>query len=420
MPIRSISVIGIGKLGSCIAATFAQRGFKVVGIDVDAEKVRLLNNGQPPVDEPLLAETILAARDNLRASQDASEAVKTDASFFIPPSSSLPDGSFSNEFLLRAMRLVAQAVAREGKKGHLFVINSTTTPGAIEKVLIPALEKETGWKCPKDFGVCYNPEFIALGNVVQGLLEPDLVLIGESDPQSGQLLEEVYRKYNLNQPKIFRMSIVSAELAKISLNSYITMKISYTNQLRLIAEKHPGADINAILNAIGHDSRIGTKYLLPGLSYGGPCFPRDNRLISYVAKQAGLEAPLAEAADRMNQLTKAQLVEQVKRFVKKGETIAVLGMAYRPNTYIIEESAGLYLAEQMKNFGCHVLVHDFAATPKNTPALSPFEFIESVDKLQNLENLNAVVICCPWKEYQSLKIPENIKLLDPWNLLSKK
>src|SRR5262249_4352256 len=162
------------------------------------------------------------------------EAVGTDVSFFIPPSPSLPDGSFSNEFLLRAMQPVAVAVREKGKKGHLFVCSSTTTPGAMDGVLIPMLEREIGGGAGRDFGVCYNPEFIALGNVINGLLEPDMVLIGESDQQSGAALEEMYKKYNRNTPRIARMSIVSAELTKISVNSYITMKISFTNQLRMI------------------------------------------------------------------------------------------------------------------------------------------------------------------------------------------
>src|SRR5690349_5442464 len=253
--LQRISVFGLGKLGGCIAATLAARGFDVLGVDIDPEKVRAINEGKPPVQEPLLAETITAGHGRLRATTDHREAVQTDASCFIPPSPSLPDGSFSSEFLLKAMQPIAKAIRTAGKNGHLFVCSSTTTPGAVDAVLIPMLERELDGVCGKDFGVCYNPEFIALGDVVNGLLDPDLVLIGESDPQSGAALQELYRKYNRNSPRIARMSIISAELTKISLNSYITMKISFTNQLRLIAAQHKRADIHAILDAIGSDSR---------------------------------------------------------------------------------------------------------------------------------------------------------------------
>src|SRR5438105_12496762 len=323
--IERVSVFGLGKLGACIAATLAARGFQVLGVDIDPEKVRKVNEGLPPVEEPLLAETMAGAKGRLRATQDHREAVGTDVSFFIPPSPSLPDGSFSNEFLLRAMQPVAAAVREQGKKGHLFVCSSTTTPGAMDQVLIPMLEREMGGVCGKDFGVCYNPEFIALGNVIKGLLEPDLVLIGESDPESGAALEQLYKQYNRNSPRIARMSIISAELTKISVNSYITMKISFTNQLRMIADQFPKADINMILDAIGTDTRIGHKYLLPGLSFGGPCFPRDNPLLAYAARQVGMEAPLAEASDKTNELTKLNLLERVRALVSPGDTVLVLG-----------------------------------------------------------------------------------------------
>ncbi len=415
-PIQNVSVFGLGKLGACIAATFAARGFNVTGIDIDAEKVNRVNAGQPPVEEPLLAETIAAGRGNLRATLDVREAVGTDVSFFIPPSPSLPDGSFSNEYLLKAMQPLAKAVREAGKKGHLFVSSSTTTPNACDSVLIPMLEKETGWKCGPDFGFCYNPEFIALGNVINGLLDPDMVLIGESQPEYGAALEAAYKKYNRNQPHVARMSIISAELTKISLNSYITMKISFTNQLRMIAEQFPKADIHVMLDALGSDSRIGKKYLRAGLSYGGPCFPRDNRLVAYTARQVGLSAPLAEATDRVNELAKESLLERVEKHAAKGETIVILGLSYKPDTYITEESAGLYLAQHLKRRGHKVLVHDYGATPTNSPSLHEFEVLADPAALAANSNVKVAVLCCPWPQYGPLKFNAATTVLAPWKV----
>jgi len=414
--IESASVFGLGKLGSCIAATIAQQGIPVVGVDVDPEKVRRINEGLPPVEEPLLAETITNGRSRLRATLDVREAVKTDVSFFIPPSPSLPDGSFSNEYLLRAMQPIAKAVREANKKGHLFVCSSTTTPGGCDTVLIPMLEKETGWICGQDFGFCYNPEFIALGNVVKGLLEPDMVLIGESDAQSGAALEGLYRRYNRNKPRIARMSIISAELTKISVNSYITMKISFTNQLRMIADQFPKANIHDVLDAIGSDSRIGNKYLRAGLSYGGPCFPRDNRLLAYTAKEAGLEAPLAEASDRVNEQTKLKLFEKIQSLVSKSDTVAILGLSYKPDTYIVEESAGLFLAQHLKRHGYRVLVHDYGAKPANSPALHEFENVEDVTGFHQRSDITLAVICCPWPQYSSLAFHPKTKVVTPWKI----
>ena len=176
-----------------MAATFAARGFDVVGVDIDPEKIRKVNAGEPAGRGAVAGgNDAEAGKRRLRATDDPMKRSTTDASFFIPPSPSLPDGSFSNEYLLKAMQPIARAMRKAGKKGHLFVCSSTTTPGAVDGVLIPMLEKETGWKCGSDFHVCYNPEFIALGNVINGLLEPDMVLIGEGDPESGAALEELY------------------------------------------------------------------------------------------------------------------------------------------------------------------------------------------------------------------------------------
>jgi UDPglucose 6-dehydrogenase len=276
------------------------------------------------------------------------------------------------------------------------------------------IEKETGWKCGVDFGFCYNPEFIALGNVVNGLLEPDMVLIGESDEKSGAALEQLYKNYNRNRPLLCRMSIISAELTKISVNSYITMKISFTNQLRMIAERLPGANIHHILCAIGSDSRIGNKYLRAGLSYGGPCFPRDNRLLAYTAQQVGGRAPLAEASDTINEATKLDLLDRVKQRVTKDQVVAILGLAYKPDTYIVEESAGLYLAQNLKRHGYKVIVHDCCATPTNCPVLHEFEVIESLDELQKRE-VGLAVVCCPWPGYEKLELAPGTTLLTSWH-----
>jgi UDPglucose 6-dehydrogenase len=278
------------------------------------------------------------------------------------------------------------------------------------------LERELGGICGQDFSVCYNPEFIALGDVVNGLLEPDLVLIGESDPESGAALEQLYKTYNRNSPRVARMSIISAELTKISLNSYITMKISFTNQLRLIAARHAKADIHAILDALGSDSRIGKKYLRAGLSYGGPCFPRDNRLLAYAARQVGLEAPLAEASDRVNEQTKLELVEKVSEMAGPGDTVAVLGVTYKPNTYITEEAAGLFLAQQLKRRGYRVLIHDFAATPANSPSLHEFEQISDWEEFKANPGVGLAVICCPWPQYRDMATTAATRVFTPWHL----
>jgi UDPglucose 6-dehydrogenase len=226
----------------------------------------------------------------------------------------------------------------------------------------------------------------------------------------------MYRAYCRNQPRIARMSTISAELTKISVNSYITTKISFTNQLRMIAERLPGADIHTILDAIGSDSRIGKKYLRAGASYGGPCFPRDNRLVAYTARQLGVEAPLAEANDRINETTKADLAERVKERVPAGGTVAILGMSYKPSTYITEESAGLFVAQKLKREGYRVLVHDYAAVPDNSPALHEFEVLADPAELQSRSDVALVLLCCPWPGYSNIQIAPGTQWMSPWQV----
>ena len=178
-PTKNIAVCGLGKLGACVAGALASRGFAVTGYDLDASKVAALAKGRAPVEEPGLQQIINKSKRRLHGSNDLKQAVgPSQACFFITPTPSLPDGSFSNDYLVQAVRAVAEQVRALKKKNYLFVLNSTTTPGSCDAVFKPLLEGILGGRCGRDFGLCYNPEFIALGNVLNGLLRPDLFLIG--------------------------------------------------------------------------------------------------------------------------------------------------------------------------------------------------------------------------------------------------
>jgi UDPglucose 6-dehydrogenase len=152
------------------------------------------------------------------------------------------------------------------------------------------------------------------------------------------------------------------------------------------------------------------------LSFGGPCFPRDNRLLAYTAKQAGLEAPLAEASDRVNQQANSDLVMKVRTLAGPEGTVAVLGLAYKPDTYITEESAGLHLAQQLKRHGYRVLVHDFGATPALAPSLHEFEYLSDPATLAERGDIKVAAVCCPWPQYRSVKFSPATKVFAPWKL----
>ncbi len=274
-----LSIIGLGKLGAPMAAVMAHKGHTVVGVDVNPAYVEAIQQGRAPVNEPGLDEMIEAQRERLSATTSYEDAIlATDTTFIIVPTPSDPDGTFSMRFVLSAAERIGAAL-RKKKAWHLVVLSSTVMPGSTAGKLIPALETYSGKRCGEDFGVCYNPEFIALGSVIRDMLTPDMILIGESDPRSGDILETLYHGVCESRPRIQRMNYVNAELTKLSVNTFVTTKISYANMLAEVCETLPGADVDVVTSAIGCDSRIGRKYLKGAHGLRWPLFPaRQHRL----------------------------------------------------------------------------------------------------------------------------------------------
>ena len=346
-----LSVIGLGKLGACSAACFAFKGFEVLGVDINKNFVDAINQGKAPLYEPKLQELITAAKGRLRATQDYEKAIReSDITFLVVPTPSGQDGHFSDKYLQDALNHLSLALKETNKKYHLFAITSTVSPGTTDENLIPLIESASGKALNKGFGVCYSPEFIALGNVINDFSNPDFVLIGESNGFAGDQLAEIYNTVCDNKPYIARMSIMSAEITKISLNAYVTMKISFANTLANICEAIPGTDIDAITKALGSDKRISPYFLKGGLSYGGPCFPRDNRAFAAFAKKYGVTARLAQATDEVNQLQIRHLVKRLLKLMPDDDDskkVAILGLSYKPNTPVTEESPGVKIAEEL-------------------------------------------------------------------------
>ncbi|MGH7901663.1 MAG: nucleotide sugar dehydrogenase, partial [Thermodesulfobacteriota bacterium] len=328
-----LSVIGLGKLGVCSAACFAFKGFEVIGVDINKDFVDAINNGMAPVYEPKLQELITLVTGKLRATRDYKEAIgKSDMTFIIVPTPSRQDGHFSDKYIQDSLKHLSIALREANKEYHLFVITSTVSPGTINENLIPLIESVSGKRLNKDFGVCYNPEFIALGSIITDFLNPDIVLIGESDKLAGDKLEEIYKVVCENKPYIARVSIISAEITKLSLNSYITMKISFANTLANICESIPGANIDDVTRALGADRRVSPYYITGGLSFGGPCFPRDNRAFTAFAEKYGCDATLIKATDAVNHFQIEHIVNRVLSCLSdsNSKVISVLGLAYKP------------------------------------------------------------------------------------------
>ena len=254
-------------------------------------------------------------------------------------------GAFSLDYVLSVMELIGEAL--RGKDSyHLVALTSTVMPGATGGPVRETLEEASGKQAGVDFGLCYSPEFIALGSVIQDFLHPDFLLIGESDERSGAELAEIYRRTVENDPPVAHLNFVNAELAKISVNTFVTTKIAFANMIARICEKLPGADVDAVTSALGLDSRIGAKYLRGAISYGGPCFPRDNIALATLARSLGAPAFVAEATDAGNRDGIERLAD-IMRLDSSRKCRGVLGLAYKPNTDVVEESPGVHLLKAL-------------------------------------------------------------------------
>jgi UDPglucose 6-dehydrogenase len=353
-----IGIFGLGKLGLCSAACFAARGHRVMGFDTNPERMAALKARRCPVQETGLEDLLPAAWPNFTLADDPAPIVwETDLSLIIVPTPSQPDGRFSNHAIAEVLSVIGPAL---GRKDNFHVVNvvSTVMPGSCEGSFQPLLEELSGKTCGTDFGLVYNPEFIALGSVIHNFLNPDLVLIGSSDERSGSLVKELYQTTCDNAPQIAVMSLINAEITKLSLNCFVTMKISFANELAAICEQVPGAEADVITAALGADTRIGPKYLKGGLGFGGPCFPRDNLAFQVFAREAGWEARLAPQVVSINDSVVERVFKLLRQHLHPPGRVALLGLAYKPGTHLVEESQSLQLAQRLLEAGYTVKVHD--------------------------------------------------------------
>src|SRR5713101_5036445 len=417
--VSSVSVIGLGKLGSPMAGCFAARGFQVIAADLDPQKVDAISRGVPPVHEPGLTELLLESKGRLSATQDTEAAVRdSDATFIVVGTPSEPDGGFSLRYVLPTCEAVGRAL-RNKNSFHLVVLTSTVMPGSTGGEIKSVLERVSGKRCGEDFGLCYSPEFIALGTVIRDFYNPDFLLVGESDRRTGDILSDIYSRTCKNSPAIARMNFINAEITKLAVNTFITTKISYANMLARLCERLPEADVNVVTSALGLDSRIGSKYLKGAVSYGGPCFPRDNRAFASLATRVGAFSDLAETTDRFNRAQVKWIAEIVKQHRAGSGAIGVLGLTYKPDTDVVEESFGLLLSQTLAGAGLPVIVFDPEADASRVLASHPsIQTARSAEECIN--RAEVVILATPWAEFSKLSAEKwNQKtVIDCWGALA--
>jgi UDPglucose 6-dehydrogenase len=421
---KTISVVGLGKLGGSMAAAIASRGYNVIGVDINQSAVDLLNAGHAPAQETDLEELVAANRERLRGTLSHREAIlNSQVTFIIVPTPSDERGAFSLQYAAWAFKEIGRAL-REKKDYHNIIMTSTVLPGSCRYGLIPILEHESGKLCGRDFGFCYSPEFIALGSIIHDFLNPDFTLVGEIDERAGQELEALYAQIMTNTPPCQRMSLENAELTKISLNTFVTTKITFANMLVDLCARIPGGDIDVVSNALGFDRRIGRKYLTGAIGYGGPCFPRDNVALNFISQAIGKKADLAEATDRFNRSIPNKIVEFLRPHIQRGATVAVLGLAYKPFSHVTEESQGIALAAALSQAGARVIGYDPLANEMARHDLHDQAVI--LDSLEEcLSQADVVLVTTPDPAFRELKAADfsqtksKVTVVDFWRILVK-
>ena len=347
----NVSVIGLGKLGCSMLAVFSEH-FNVLGYDINQDTLDMLRKNECPIpSEPEVSAIMAGNWERINVTNSLIEVLSwSDIIFIVVPTPSKKDGKFSADFVRTVtdgILTASENLTWKDKKS--VVLTSTLLPGDTRKNIIDPLKAIKS--SDKQFSICYSPEFIALGSVVHDLKNPDFILLGEehTESQCGTKLLEVLEKCTNKNVPVSYLTIEEAELAKIAINSYITMKINFANQIKLIADQLKETSPSRTLSAIGSDSRIGNRYLNPGPPFGGPCFPRDNRALAVFAESLGVDPSIALNTEKFNKNYLLSLIGKVnQRAVSKNfKRLVILGLSYKENSDVVVEAVGFELAKNL-------------------------------------------------------------------------
>jgi GDP-mannose 6-dehydrogenase len=352
----SISLFGLGYVGSVSAACFSHMGHKVVGVDVNRDKVDMLDSGKSPILEARISGLIAEAHGagRLDATTDEKTAVmETDISFVCVGTPSLRTGKLDLSHIEHVSREIGAAL-RQKNAPHTVVLRSTVLPGTTESVMVPILESASGKKAGVNFNVVYNPEFMREGSAVSDFLQPPYTILGARDPRHLAMVRELYKDIPCTT---FETSIPVAEMVKYVSNLFHAVKVGFANEMGTLC-KHLGIDTQRVTQIFTSDSKlnISSAYLSPGFAFGGSCLPKDLRAITYKAKELDLDLPLLQALMPSNAEHIERAIEAVLRTGKK--KICLLGLSFKAGTDDLRESPQVQLIKRLLGEGCRVLIWD--------------------------------------------------------------
>ncbi len=398
-----VTVFGSGYVGLVTGACLADAGNHVVCVDVDEEKIARLNRGEIPIHEPGLEDIVKlnASKGRIRFTTDAEEGVKHGV-FQMIAVGTPPDEDGSAD--LRYVLAVAETIGRHMDEYKVVITKSTVPVGTADKVRAKVTDTLAGRGANLEFDVVSNPEFLKEGAAIADFMKPDRVVVGTDNPRTAELLRTLYDPFTRNRERMIVMDVRSSELTKYAANAMLATKISFMNELANLAERM-GADIEKVRLGIGSDPRIGYAFIYPGAGYGGSCFPKDVQALERSARDHGFEAPVLQAVEQTNYRQKEVLFRKISAHFGgdlKGRTVALWGLAFKPNTDDMREAPSRTLMEALWAAGARVRAYDPVAmneTHRIYGDRDDLRLCQSGD--ETLEDADCLAICTEWQEFRS-------------------
>ena len=397
-----ISIVGTGYVGLSTGAGFASKGNDVICVDIDREKIESINAGKSPIYEPGLGECLkeVLRKGRFRATADLKDAVlNSEISFISVPTPQSDSDSADLSYIRKASGDIGLILkCKEGY--HVVVVKSTVVPGTTEDVVVPMLEKASGKQAGRDFGVCMNPEFLREGRALVDFLRPDRIVIGSMDSRAGDALESLYDNFDST---VLRTGIKTAEMIKYASNALLATKISFSNEIGNIC-KGLGIDVYDVMKGVGMDSRICPRFLQAGAGFGGSCFPKDVSALVQKSKELGHDAKLLKEVLGTNERQKVKIIGHLKSKMKegglKGKKIALLGLAFKPDTDDIREAPSISVIKKLLEEGAEITAHDPRASESMKSVFPGVVYAETMHEA--LTGQDAAIIMTDWDDYKKL------------------
>ena len=420
-----IAVIGLGFVGLSLTSVLASKGNNVIGIDVDVEKCKKICNGITPFFEPDLEKTLkIGLKKKLTISDDFSLVKDSDMIFVAVGTPQKSNGAIELSMIKKAVTSIGRILVKSKKK-PIVLIKSTVTPGTMQNVILPILEKRSGKKAGKEFGLISNPEFLQESNAIKDTKFPHVIVLGGYQTRFMKKTKNFFSKLHPNVPIIIT-NHQTAEMIKYANNSFLATKISFINQLSNICQNIPGVNIDDIAKTIGSDPRIGDAFLNAGPGYGGSCLPKDMKALINFAEKVGINPTLLNAVEKTNQ----RQIESIISLMEKSlgtlalKRLTVLGTAFKPNTDDVRDSIAIELIKKLLKKKARITIYDPKAM-RNTMKIFGKKIIYAKSITDALNNSQCIIMMTHWKQFDalnnnSIKRMKKKFIIDCRRILSKK